>query len=67
MENYIVKERLLLYSSALNLCSYTILLILVLWVTSMRVYWKLYVMFITSLLMFMVRGVLDFGRVYPLG
>ena len=67
MENYIVKERLLLYSSALNLCSYTILLILVLWVTSMRVYWKLYVMFITSLLMFMVRGVLDFGSVYPLG
>jgi hypothetical protein len=65
MDNGLVKENFLLYSSLANLCSYSVLLLLVLWVTSLRVYWKLYLLFITFLLMFIVRGFLDFGRVYP--
>jgi hypothetical protein len=65
MDNGMFKENLLLFSSLANLCSYSILLLLLLWVTSLRVYWKLYLLYIIFLLMFMVRGLLDFGRVYP--
>jgi hypothetical protein len=65
MDNSMVKEKLLLYSSLANLCGYSVLLLLVLWVTSFRVYWKLYLVFMTFLLIFIVRGLLDLGRVYP--
>jgi hypothetical protein len=65
MDNSMVKEKLLLFSFLAILCSYSVLLILVLWVTSLRVYWKLYLLLMTFLMMFIVRCLLDFGRVYP--